>query len=183
LAGGIYVGSGDDTYAHKFLGGSKNRFPANDSARGLQDLWNRGKLRSIDVESLVVKVYAPNANPNQNICDFYQEIQTLRIHAFAEASVSDSPVKMSAEIDCDGSGPSPVFLKSFCVETLEYFRTDQTVFNTKFKFDNILDGFPRSWYIDSADILMRDGLSVVGVKPSQSDVKAFGKYTFNCADL
>lgn len=183
LGAGFYYGSRPNTYAHKFFMTSAGRFPANESARNIQGLWEKGRLGTFTSESIEGKSYSPTAKPEQNICDFYQDIKSIKVTVLAEASVSDSPVRMFAEIDCESRGESPLFLKAFCSEGRAYFREEHVVFNTTFRFENILDGFPRSWYIESADVLLRDGLSVVNVKPSQSDVKAFGKYTIDCSSL
>lgn len=181
LSAGFYFGSREDTYAYKFFAEPINRFPANESAKSIQKMWDLGQISSIETGSDVSKVYSPLSKPDQNICDFYQDIKSLKVNMLAEASVSDSQVSLVAEIDCNRSGSSPLFLKSFCSEALSYFQEDQIVLNTVFRFENILDGFPRSWYIESADILLKDGLAIIGVKPSSSDVRAYGKYAFECS--
>ena len=135
-------------------------------------------------EKLIGKAYAPLATPEVQICDAYSDIKSLIIYMMADGTaVEGSKVTLTAEIDCERGGVSPIFLKSFCSERVSYFKEPRQIENTSFTFENIVDGFPRSWYIVSANITLRDDLSVLGVKPSQEDVKTFGKYTFECSEF
>jgi len=183
LSAGFYFGSHENSYVRKFLFGATSRFPANEAVQSVQDLWTKGQFRTVRDEVRTGKVYSPLLDSEQNICDVYPDARSIKVHLLAESSVSDSKVRLSAEIDCDNTGPSFIFVKSFCSERLFYFKEVQTVSNTKFNFENILDGFPRSWYVESADVSLRDGMMAVGIKPPRDDVAVFGKYTVDCSEF
>lgn len=185
---GLYYGSQDNTYLHKFFIKSKSRFPANEAARAVQDIWKDGELRTATGASHLAKVYSPLARPEADICEFYEGAKFFSLIIASDVAVFDTvdagnAVKIFAKIDCDARGGSPFFLSSFCKERISFFQEEQTVEKTQFRFQNILDGFPRSWYIESVDVTLRDGLSVLGIKPSQEDVKALGKFTFECSEF
>jgi len=179
---GLYYGSQDNTYVHKFFLKPKNRFPANTAVRAVQSIWTDGYLKDLESKTMLAKVYRSEINPEWDICEVYKEAKSFQISLGSEVSVSDGPVKIQVTIDCDSSGESPLFLKSFCGESRTYFMQEKVVGKSLFKFENILDGFPKSWYVENADVFLRDGLQVLGVRPSPTDMKAFGKFSIDCLD-